>query len=289
MLDSLSQTAKAFRDTTVSRSTGEWFRSNCRNLGLPQPVGEIEEQYWREGVRVMAFGARGVPGTTLAFLEEVLAKWDTTVTVTTAAVNPQRITAVTPTFATDLVGRWVRMGNTGLLHYITAVDGAGAYIDVLSFGTSYWDGADFGDAATTAKLLPFVLAERGGGPDQGVGEPGLVEVTVFASAIGIPPTYMQPGATVPPAPASVPGDATYNSGSMDPVPNASPLIGAEPHPGPPEPYGGHVMADESEAGDQTNGPFPIYLAGGGVLDGTRDVLKACMASGIHATFRDGTV
>jgi hypothetical protein len=296
MIEPLSQTAKVFRDTTISRSTGSEFRRVCALYGLPF-TDEVPEDDWREAVKVMAFGRRGVPGTTLAFVEAMTSSWGVDVAVDITSANPTRLTATVGTpWAAKHVGRWVRMADTSKIHMIVSVGGGGAHVELASIGTSQWSAANFtGTASTTATILPFTIAERGGGPGQGIGhymtrkagKLPQVEVTMYVVGLLPPPTYMQPGAAIPPAPASVPGDAAYNSGSMDPVPNASPLIGADARPGG-QPYGGHVQLDEGESGDIGGaGPFPIYLSSGKVLHKSRAVLDACLASGIEVAFIDG--
>jgi hypothetical protein len=297
MIEPLCQTAKAFRDTTISRSTGSAFRTVTRLYGLPF-TDEVPEADWREAAKVMAMGARGTPGATLAFIEAMTASWGVDIAVDIAAASP-RITASTGApWTTAHVGRWVRMGDTSKIHLITAVDGAGTWADLATVGTAQWSAADFtADTTTTATVLPFTIAERGGGPGQGAGHFATVltgklpqvEVTLYVNGMGPPATYLQPGAASPPAPASVPGDPTYNSGSMDPVPNASPLIGAEARPVG-QPYGGHVQADESEPGNIGGaGPWPIYLSRGVLLPKSGDVLSACLASGIKLQFIDGSL
>ena len=291
MIEPLSQTAKAFRDTTISRSTGVEFRNVTKLYGLPF-TGEVSESEWREATKVMAFGARGTPGTTLAFLE-ALTKSHGEIFTTVAFLDalPQRLVpliGVTPAFEPKHVGRLIRLASDGRLYKISAL--VATAVDLVPVDTAYWSGANWTNSTlefTTATILPFTIAERGGGPGQSLGVPGRVEVTFYISGLTPPPTYMQPGAASPPSPDPVTGDPTYNSGSMDPVPDASPLIGAEARTGG-QPFGGHIQADESEPGDVGGaGPFPIYLSSGNVFSNTRTVFDAMLASGIEAVFKSG--
>ena len=296
MIEPLCQTAKAFRDTTISRSTGSEFRRVTNLYGLPF-TDEVPEDDWRSAAKVMAFGPRGTPGATLAFVEALTASWGVDIAVDITAANPTRLTAASGTPWTNAhIGRWVRMADTDKIHLVVSLGGGGTSVELASIGTTQWSAANFtATAATTATILPFTIAERGGGPGQSLahfmtrksGKLPQVEIVMYVAGLLPPATYMQPGAAAPPAPASVPGDATYNSGSMDPVPVASPLIGAEPRIGG-QPYGGHIQADEGEPGDIGGaGPFPIYLSSGKVLSKSRAILDAMLASGLEAQFING--
>lgn len=276
MIGSLSQTDKAIRDTTITHSTGSAFRDVVKLYGLPYP-GEVLEADWREAARVMAFGPRGTPGATLAFCEAVLASHNTELLVSYSSAFPALLTPVSGAFTADQVGRWLRLESDGNLYRIASVSAGNATLTTVA--TSLWSGANWTNSTaetSTATVLPFTIVER---------VDGRVEVLTYVQGLLPPGTYMQPGSTTPPAPSSVAGDTSYNSGSMDPVPDADPLIGAEARTvGVPE--GGHVQADELEHGDQTLGPYPIYLTSGKVLPGTTSVLDAQLASGIECVFRD---
>lgn len=286
MIEPLSQSAKAMRNTTVRWSTGAAFRSVCQMYGLPFP-DEVPVSSWRQGVLVMAFGSRGTPGTTFAFLEAVTSHKGTDIPVTQLEAAPLRLTSPDSLWTASHVGRWVRLKGAATVHLITAVDGAGAWADVCPVGTSIWQAGDFVDGVDVATVLPFTFAERGGGPGTGDAKPALLEVVLFLEGLSTaPPTYLQPGAGSPPSPDPVSGDTDYNAGALDPVPEAGDLIGAEERPVG-QPWGGHVLEDESVSGDQTDGPFPIYLQSSAVLPNTRAVLDAMLPSGCKVTMERG--
>ena len=287
MIEPLSQTAKAFRDTTISNSLGAQFRAVTALYGLPYN-DEVPLEDWREGVKVMAFGARGTPGTTLAWIEAITASWGEDFVALFSGAEPNRIYTSGNPYGDEHVGRWFRLANTGGVHMVIGVDAGGSYVDFCPIATAYWTPTNFTTSTfTTATLLPFTIMERGGGPGQSQGLPGLVEATLYVNDLLPPATYMQPGAAVPGAPGSVTGDASYNGGSMDPVPNASPLIGADPRAGG-QPHGGHVQSSVAETGDDGGaGPFPIYLSSGAVLSHSRATFEAMLASGIHVKFQSG--
>lgn len=289
----LSQTDKAFRDTTISRSAGEWFRIVVDQFGIPRD-GSISENAWRDAARTNAYGARGTYGATLAFVEAALQDFNIDVDVTVDPANPQRLTAATPgSFTQQHIGRWVRVDGT--LYQIAGpsdiTTSSGNWVTLEAVPTTYWSGANFtAIASTTASILPFVIREPSPSPSQPrySGNACLVQVYIYDATLVTPPTYLQPGAAAPPAPSPVAGDPSYNGGSMDPVPNVSPLVGAEARPAG-QPFGGHLMQDETVAGDQTSGPFPIYLVGEDVFPEMRNVLDILLAAGVRAEMKDKLV
>lgn len=49
-----------------------------------------------------------------------------------------------------------------------------------------------------------------------------------------------------------------------------------------QPKGGHVQEDEFEVGDQTSGPYPLYLTGSATAPAVKAVLARMLAAGCHA-------
>lgn len=48
-----------------------------------------------------------------------------------------------------------------------------------------------------------------------------------------------------------------------------------------QPDGGHVQDDEFEEGDQTNGPYPIYMTGSTIAPAIKSTLEILLAAGCH--------
>lgn len=264
-LNSLSQVDRAFRDTTIRKSTGPAFRLICRHYGIPWDRS-IPEASWRAAVRANALGPRGTPGAVLQFVEAVLGQWSTVIPCSIDPATPSRLTADTPgAFTQAHVGRWVRLSAAvggGLYHVSGPSDiatSSGDWVTLNPVGTAYWASSDgFSSLAGVTDVEATVLAWTAREPSPSRGQPHpqekrcLYEVFVYEDSFYVPPTYMQ-------------------------------TSGARPAG---EPFGGQVQANEiSEAGDQVDGPFPPYLTGGGVLQTTQGILDALMAAGCRVTLQ----
>lgn len=289
MLQSLSQTSKAFRDTTIHKSSGEWFRIVAEQYGIPFVATTLEDN-WREVVRSNALGPRGSFGAVFQFVYWALKQFTIPIQVSVSASNPQRITLdASPSFPfiQNHIGMWVRRDSTGDVWRIVSPDdistSSGNWVNLSSTTNNpYWVRANFTQTETfTAEILPFTIHE----------EPGLVVINVLPSSISMSPaTYLQPGSSSPATPDTVNQEAgseaaSYNSGSMDPAPNASPLIGADDRPAF-EPDGGHLQENEFEPGSSGSiGPYPIYLSSGGVFDEFQEILDPLLVAGVRCKFR----
>lgn len=290
MIEPLSQTAKAFRDTTISRSSLYQFGAVSRQWGIPH-VAISPESDWREVVRSNAMGPRGVYGAVFEFVRYALRQFDTLVSVTVDPANPQRVTAAAGTpFLQAHIGGLLEHQGTGEIYSITGpadiATSAGAWVELLSYSVlPYHTGVTFTAVGSfDVVILPFTIVE----------EPGRVIVRVSPASISAsPPTYLQPGSTAPAVPGVVNQPvgseaATYNGGSVDPAPNAAPTIGADTRPVG-EPFGGHLQADEidEDGAPLTTGPMPPYLSGGAVFDEFREILDALLAAGVVCFFEKG--
>ena len=288
MIEPLSQTNKAFRDTTISRSSKSWFDNVCEQYGIPH-LNAILESYWREAVRSNALGPRGKPGAVFEYIYYVLKQFVTPVNVAVSSSNPTRLTLSSSpnSFIQNHVGMLVRRNSDGMVWKIVGPDdittSSGNWVELAPVACNpYWSRANFTASSTfAAEVLPFIWHE----------EPGWVIVDVLPSSVSFSPaTYLQPGSSSPATPGTVNQEAgsealTYNGGALDPAPNANPLIGADARPAD-EPYGGHLQENEFEVGDPNDaGPHPIYLSGGGVFDEFQQILDLLLAAGIHCKFR----
>lgn len=283
MLQPLSQTEKAFRDTLLTKATGEGFDRLARLYGFPR-VHVFPERYWRRALRAIALGPRGTLGTTHAVLEALFDWWaepSMTYPVILDPAAPQKLAvdlAETgpPGFYCNHVGRLIRITSPTFgssIYWSTAL--AGADLTLAAVATSYWRKADWSTLGApekaTAKILPFVYEEPTPGPIAGEdgaptgtfgGEACLFRILLDGDIWTVPPTYVQTDGTI---------DRTVTA--------------------PGQPYGGHVIdyldADPNtpNVGNQETGPFPPYLPGedvGGILTSIIDLL---LAAGVRVEFR----
>jgi hypothetical protein len=251
VLQPLSQTAKAFRDTTISRSSRDWFNRVARQWGIPHPSA-VPEAAWRQVVRANALGPRGVYGPAFQFVFWALSPFSTSVPVSVALANPQRLTADVPgSFLQEHIGLWAMRTDTNAVWRIDSpsdiTTSSGNWVTVASLGSApYWAGTSFGGSESfTVSLLPFTITEK----------PGVFVVNVSAAAVVSPPaTYMQPAGALVRAAA--------------------------------EPFGGQVQLNEIDhPGDPLGtGPHPPYLSDGGTFQEYEAALQLLLPAGIHAKF-----
>lgn len=248
------------RDLHIHTADGAQLDRLARIHRFPRP-SIIEHASWREALLAVVHGPRGLPGSVKGFLRGALSQWDTVVEVTRTATYPQRLTATAGagSFTQDLVGRNVLVA--GEVYRIDgpadlSATGAGAYVELSRLATPLWSAADWtGLEADTveARVLPFLIEDLTPGPRSTLDvrthtEAALVRIRMFLSIPTVPPTYL------------------VDNGDARPVG---------------QPYGGHIMADAFEAGDQVNGPFPIYLGGDGGWADLEVLLKKLVAPGIR--------
>lgn len=287
MIETLSQTAKAFRDTTIMRSSGVWLDAVTRQWGVPH-LATVPEADWRNAVRETALASRGIARPVFQFVRWALAQFDVTVSVTVDPADPQRLTAAAGApFVQSHIGALVERQDTLEVHSIAApadiVTSAGAWVELLADSVlPFHTGASFGAVdAFDVKILPFTIRE----------EPGRVIISVSdLSVSSSPATYLQPESAAAAAPGAInqtpgsEGDA-YNGGAMNPAPNAAPLVGADTRPAG-EPFGGHLQADEiNQVGDPLGvGPHPPYLSSGAVFDELQQILDGLLVAGVTCVF-----
>jgi hypothetical protein len=280
MLEPLSATHKAFRDTTISRSSKEWFGIVSRQWGIPHLKYFVENQ-WRQVVRSNAMGPRGSFGAAHEFLYWAFKHLATTVTVQVSSSAPTTLTAAPGTFIQNNVNCLVRSPD-GVVWKIVGPDDIGNGSQVVLSSISnlpYYVRANFTESATfDVEILPFIVWES----------PGKLHVDIWSATVPFSPaTYLQPGAASPASPTPVSQSSgsqaeTYNGGAVQPAPDALPLIGADDRPAG-QPYGGHIQENEFEPGG--TGPHPIYLSEGGAFDEIESILDTLLVAGVKCVIR----
>jgi len=173
-----SGTEQALADTLINKSQGNVFDQLVRTLGVPR-IANIPRSAWRKAARHVAFGPRGAPGSTFAFLREALRPHDVSFSVT---VNPvplelNRITWVAGGPAVgftqkDLHRFWEIDGIVYVSIGFGAAPGAApwTYINLTPYRGQHWRGCDWATDPTllvgvptgkTAVRLPFALKSHG--------------------------------------------------------------------------------------------------------------------------------
>jgi len=239
-----SQLREAINDTLLHKAEGEAFDALAARHGYPRPH-YIERWAWRRRVLAAAFGRTIRFPTLQAFLEGALAQYATRFTATLTPANPQRVTAPSGTFAAKHAGRLLRIPGVGLFKIASYT--SSSQVELLPFATAYWDRADWSILGSSlivegAEILAFEVHEptpasdeRGVVTPNGIrpGAAALVRVMMHGGVVSAtPPTYMQ------------------DSGATRPVG---------------QPKGGAGQENAAEEGNQTTGPWPLYLVGTTVL------------------------
>lgn len=260
-----SQLRKAINDTLLTMAEDKRFDSLARDSGYPRPF-YIERSGWRRGCLAAVYGKGATFGCFFAFLEGVLSQYAVSFTGSISPSNPQRLTASAATFGTQHAGRLVRIPGIGLFRIETYT--SSTVVELLPFATGYWDKADWTDLDATTiegcEILAFEVHEP---------TPTLEETGVTVATTGITPAS--------PSLARV----YIHNDVISPTPPTyiQPNAGARPVG---EPLGGHIQTDAAEVGDQTDGPFPLYLVGTKVMPEVVAVMKRrLIAAGYQLEFR----
>lgn len=199
---SISQTAAAIRATLIQYAEGADLERLSALYGVPMPAG-YDPASWREALRAVALGRRGTDQNVFAFLRGAFRYLDRDVSVTVAAANPQRITAVAGagTFDQQDVLRWIEIDGK-LYRSVGPADvtaAGGGYLELEAVGNARFSGANWSASETkTAKLIPFTFAcpTPGPGSSASQGRACHVVVTLFGGDLtGTPPSYLQPDST----------------------------------------------------------------------------------------------
>jgi len=197
LLSPLSQVDRAFNDTLILKAQGYAFDDLADMYGVPR-ISYIHEKYWRKALQHVAFGPRGAPGSTFAFLREALRGFDKTyqVDVDPSNATKHRITWVAGGpgagfLFSDLYRFWEIKGEIFFSNGKTAAGAAPwAYIELSKYPGPHWRACDWSqDSSLIAGLptqfdavrLPFTCKAYG----------AIYKVFIENVLEVAPPTYMQ--------------------------------------------------------------------------------------------------
>lgn len=271
MLQPYSQAELALRDTLITKAETWAFDALAYLHGVNRPAS-FSRSTWRNVLLAAAYGYRGTWSNFWAVIREAYEPSGTSVVVSRNPAAPQTLTYVSGLggggFACDHANRLIKIDDK--IYWSTGPQigaGVSATLTLAEVGTSYWAGADWSSLSApdqvTALVLPVLPVEPTPGPvltasgDQvdtltsGSGTGCLVRL-LLSEGFSPPGTYL-----IDPAGAAKPGG---------------------------QPFGGHMMdlfdPATPESGDQTDGPYPIYLVDGSSVDSLVRYFDPLLAAGV---------
>jgi hypothetical protein len=301
MLEPFSQIEIAFRDTLITKAEGVYLDRLGAMYGFPR-LGVFDRKYYRRALREVVFGRRGTYRTLFRVLENLFDQYSerrSVYNVTLDPANPHALIyreGTLPPFDCGNTGRFVRVVSPTFgsrVYYSQHL--ANGVLHLNPIETPGVAGADWSTLASTenatAKFIGFMMREIHPGPAavDGNDEHGspwhpdgyledntcTIDLIVDKDIWDVPATYLQ------------------EDGTKDRLVEA-----------PNQPFGGHLMslydaanrsvvdypgsnpavADEIhvEGGDQSVGPYPIYLqAEGQVAAAFVHIIDSLLAAGVH--------
>lgn len=245
MIHTLSQTEAARRDTIFTRADGYALdRLTLELLGLARPA-TYPRAAWALMLRALIYRPRGTFRTLFAVLDALFSPWAELAVLEGITVTSTG--GVTDASITNAYGsRWAWFtgsdGYRALVYVTSATTGS---LQLATVASSYFDA--WGEEERTGSLtfVPFTLTERG----------CVVTVLLDAELLSAPPSYLQ-----------------------------SPDGSARPAG---QPFGGVLLNlfdldDETlDFGDQTYGPFPLYLTGDDVGGVVGHVMRCLLPAGVR--------
>ena len=253
ILSNISQVEVARRSLSLNHAKGRDMDALSRFYGYKNPR-ILPDKYWGECIKILAYSAKGTPGSVFAFCEAFFDWWSEYITYETTMVARRIIDPTGSTFNCAYTNRFVRIyyqqpdGSykeskssicwTGDLH---PVEG----LKVADVKTGYFDFASKQSVNVKVKFLPFFIREK---------TPGLVEVLVDTEVFLIPAHYLLDDASTPR------GALGFNTVLMD-------FFGLTP--------------DERFA-NVREGKYGIYLSGEALGGEFSYLIEQLLASGLRA-------
>ena len=204
ILSNISQLEEASRSININRAVGRDLDALSAMYGYSNPR-IIPDDYWRECIKILSYGAKGTPGVVFDFCEAFFDFWAKEVTYDTTLANQ----TIAGDFHCGYVNRLVRVfyqqqdgsyrKDRSSIHFSSELDGTDIFL--TSQGTGYWEGCHQQDSCNVrVKFLPFIIRED---------VLGVVKVEVDVSIFTIPGHYILEDSTTPR------GSLGFNSVLMD--------------------------------------------------------------------------
>lgn len=249
MIRTLSQTEAARRDTIFSRADGVALdRISARLLNVTRPH-TYPRDAWAKMLEAFVYQPRGTFRCLFGVLDALFRPWADLTVIENLSINSDG-----EFNSTDLLaahgGRWAWYtsdtdGSQKLVYLEYAYLSSGRLSTVESGYWDAWSGTDTG----SLRFVPFVLTEAD----------CLITLWLDAELLSAPPSYLQ-----------------------------SPDGSARPAN---QPYGGHLLnlfdldPDTLDYGDQTDGPFPLYLTGEDTAGLIGHLMRRLLVAGVHMVVR----
>ena len=197
IINNISQLEAASRSVNINRASGRDLDALSRMFGYANPR-ILPDNYWKECVKILAYGAKGTPGIVFDFAEAFFDFWSQGVTYETTIVSKAIEAPVDVEFNCAYTNRLVRVyyaledgsfnDNKSLIHYVTGVS-AGGELQLSTCSTSYWAGCVQEDShQVKVKVLPFLIDES---------KPGVVKLIVDSAIFITPSHYLLDDASTP--------------------------------------------------------------------------------------------
>ena len=251
MIRTISQIESARRDTIFSRADGIALdRISARFLGISRP-DTYPRDAWAKVLEAFVYQPRGTFRCLFAVLDALLSPWTDLTAVSSLSIDAGGNFSST-NICIAHAGRWAWFTSDTTaertLVYVTSTTAGGGAGTVSTIEGAYWRGWDTADTGSL-RFLPFMLSEKD----------CLITLYLDSELMSAPPTYLQ-----------------SPDGSARPANQV---------------YGGHLLnlfdldPDTLDYGDQTNGPFPLYLTGEETAGLIGHVMRRVLVAGVQMVVR----
>ena len=208
ILSNLSQAEKARRSLSLNHAQGRDMDNLSRFYGYKNPR-ILPDKYWGECIKVLAYSAKGTPGSVFDFCETFFDWWSQYITFDTTLENGRILDPTGDTFNCAYTNRLVRVyyqqedGSYKLSRSSVCYTGdldpsLGLYVADRS--TGLFSRGSIQSSNVRVKFLPFFIKED---------VPGLVKILVDTEVFLIPSHYILEDQSTPR------GDLGFNTVLMD--------------------------------------------------------------------------
>jgi|DEB0MinimDraft_6_1074348.scaffolds.fasta_scaffold30533_2 hypothetical protein len=237
----LTQTESARRDTLITRASDDALDELSAYYGLIRP-SSYPYSAWRAFLETVIFQPRGTMSSLFNALSAILKPW-TDQTSRTVDISATGEIVDASIDSTAYAHRWIRIGEDRY-QWVDSVDVATNTAQLNVNACAYWSAWDTAENGVEVAWLPFHFVEFD----------GVIKIYIDLDLMSVPPTYLQPAGAARPAG---------------------------------QPYGGQLLnlLDLDPAtldyGNQTEGPYPLYLRGDAASGILGDIFRYLIAGGVR--------